>query len=68
MTQQEQVNSLLDDLILAEGTELDRGVYDLELQALFDQDPERPMMISPIVLPAEAVPATCADTVTLEEI
>lgn len=31
MTQQEQVNSLLDDLILAEGTELDRGVYDLEL-------------------------------------
>ena len=31
MTQQEQVNSILDDLILAEGTELDRGVYDLEL-------------------------------------
>lgn len=31
MTQQEQVNSLLDDLILAEGTDLDRGVYDLEL-------------------------------------
>ena len=68
MTLQEQINGLLDDLIAAEGTELDRGTFDLELQALFDNDPERPMMSSSIVLPAEAVPETCADTVTFDEI
>ena len=65
---QEKVDRLLDDLLIIEDAGEDRGAFDLQLQTEFDQDENAPMMTSPIVLPAEAVPTTCTDTVSFDEV
>ena len=65
---QARIDSVLDDLILVEGSELDRQAFDLELQPLFDIDEDRPRMESPLVLPSEQVPETCAGVTSYNDL
>ena len=65
---QTRIDIVLDDLILIEGSELDRQSFDLELQPLFDIDEDRPQIESTIVLPSEAVPDTCAGVTSYNDL
>lgn len=65
---QEKVDKLLDDLLIIEDAGDDRGVFDLQLQSEFDQAEGVPEVTSPIVLPTDAVPETCSDSVTYDEL
>ena len=65
---QARIDVVLDDLILIEGSELDRQSFDLELQPLFDIDEDRPNIESTVVLPSEAVPETCAGVTSYNDL
>lgn len=65
---QEQIDMLLDDLLIIEDAGDDRGAFDLQLQSEYDQAEEVPAATSPIVLPTDAVPATCSDTVNYDQL